>query len=74
MVNSVNGHSGTQRIADRLTISLGAGQKAALQAMAEANHTSLAFVLRYALEKFINDNKTRQLPIVFPAGDEETDR
>jgi predicted transcriptional regulator len=74
MVKSVVGQRGAQRAADRLTISLGKGQKAALQAVAEANHTSLSFVLRHALEKFINENKNRQLPIVFPLGEEEIGR
>jgi hypothetical protein len=55
-----------KKISDRLTISLGPGQREALQAIAETNRTSLAFVLRYALERFIAENQDKQLPLAFP--------
>jgi hypothetical protein len=55
-----------KKASDRLTISLGPGQRGALQAIADTNRTSLAFVLRYALEKFIAENKDKQLPLAFP--------
>jgi hypothetical protein len=56
-----------RRIASRLTISLGKGQRELLQEIAEKNHTSLAYVLRYALEKFAAENKDARLPLEFPS-------
>jgi hypothetical protein len=51
---------------DRLTISLGKGQRDLLEAIADKNHASLAYILRYALERFAVDNKDKQLPLEFP--------
>ena len=51
---------------ERLTISFRAGQRKALQVIADENHTSLAFVIRYALDNFIIQNKERQLKLNFP--------
>lgn len=45
----------------RLTISLGEGQRRDLEAIAETNHTSLAFVIRHALNHFILEHKDKQL-------------
>ena len=45
----------------RLTITLGQGQREALQAIADRNHTTLAFVVRYALDRFIEEHRQKQL-------------
>jgi predicted DNA-binding protein len=45
----------------RLTITLGEGQREALTAMADRNHTTLAFIVRYALERFIEEQRQKQL-------------
>jgi len=44
----------------RLTITLGQGQREALQVIADRNHTKLAFIVRYALDRFIEDQRQRQ--------------
>ena len=51
---------------DRLTITLKAGQRELLESIAEKNGTSLAYILRYALEKFAEENKDKQLQLTFP--------
>jgi hypothetical protein len=50
----------------RLTTSLAAGQRQALLAIAKKNHTSIAFVVRYALADFINRHQDQQLSLSFP--------
>jgi hypothetical protein len=45
----------------RLTITLGQGQREALQAIADRNHTKLAFLVRYALYRFIEEQHQKQL-------------
>ena len=45
----------------RLTITLGQGQREALQAIADRNHTKLAFIVRYALDRFIEEQRQKQL-------------
>ena len=45
----------------RLTITLGQGQREALQVIADRNHTKLAFIVRYALDRFIDDQRQKQL-------------
>ncbi len=52
--------------AERLTISLGAGQRRELEAIAKANHTSLAFVIRHALNYFVAQHKDKQLRLDLP--------
>lgn len=47
----------------RLTITLGQGQREALQAIADRNHTTLAFLVRYALDRFIEEHCQKQLRI-----------
>lgn len=44
----------------RLTITLGQGQREALQAIADRNHTTLAFLIRYALDRFIEEHRQKQ--------------
>lgn len=56
-----------RRASDRLTISLGEGQRELLETIADKNQRSLAYILRYALEKFAVDNKDKQLPLEFPS-------
>jgi len=50
----------------RLTISLGKTQRQELEAIAQTNHSSLAFVIRHALNHFIVENKDKQLRLNFP--------
>ena len=45
----------------RLTITLGEGQREALVAIADRNHTTLAFIVRYALDRLIEEQRKRQL-------------
>jgi hypothetical protein len=56
-----------RRPSDRLTISLGEGQRELLETIADKNQRSLAYILRFALEKFAADNKDKQLPLEFPS-------
>lgn len=51
---------------ERLTITLGTGQRSALEAIASENNTTLAFVIRYALRRFIEDHGQSQLTLEFP--------
>ncbi len=44
----------------RLTITLGKGQREALEAIANRNHTNLAFLVRYALDRFIEEQQKKQ--------------
>lgn len=57
------------RTADRLTVSLAPGQREALTAIAERNNTTLAFVVRYAIARFVEENRDRQLRLQFPRED-----
>lgn len=45
----------------RLTITLGQGQREVLQAIAARNHTTLAFLIRYALDRFIEEHRQKRL-------------
>jgi predicted DNA-binding protein len=45
----------------RLTITLGQGQREALQAIANRNHTTQAFLVRYAIDRFIEEIRQKQL-------------
>jgi hypothetical protein len=51
---------------DRLTVSLAPGQREALTAIARHNNTTLAFVVRYAIAKFVEASRDRQLQLEFP--------
>lgn len=44
----------------RLTITLGQGQREALEAIAKRNRTTRAFIIRYALDCFIEERRQRQ--------------
>lgn len=48
---------------DRLTVSLGEGQKSKLEALADANGVPLAFVVRYALDEFLERRREHQLQL-----------
>ena len=50
----------------RLSVTLTAAQRKALQAIADRNHTSVTYVIRYALDGFIKDAKDKQLRLRFP--------
>ena len=51
---------------ERLTISLGEGQRKELETIAYTNHSSLAFVIRHALNHFIVEHKDKQLRLDIP--------
>jgi hypothetical protein len=52
--------------ADRLTVSLGPGQRKVLENIADLNGVKLAYVVRYALTYFINENREKQFTLRFP--------
>ena len=56
----------------RLTITLGPGQRAALEEIASRNDATLAFVVRYALRRFIEESGQGRLPLEFPSALAET--
>ena len=56
----------TKEKASRLTITLAPGQRTALEQIAELNHATYAYVVRYAISKFIEENREKQLPLSFP--------
>jgi len=43
----------------RLTITLGQGQHKALETIAQRNHATRAFIIRYALERFISEHQKK---------------
>jgi hypothetical protein len=45
----------------RLTVTLGRGQKETLQAIADRNNTTLSFLIRHALDRFIVEHQQEQL-------------
>ncbi len=51
----------------RLTITLGLGQREVLEEIARRNGTTLAFVVRYAISRFIEERGQNRLPLVFPS-------
>lgn len=51
----------------RLTITLGPGQRAALEEIASRNDATLAFVVRYALRRFIEESGQGRLLLEFPS-------
>ncbi len=51
---------------DRLTISLAPGHREVLSSIAERNNSTLAFVVRYAINWFIREHKDSQLKLEFP--------
>lgn len=48
---------------DRLTVSLGPGQRDALETIAARSQVKLAFAVRFALSEFIDKYEDRQLPL-----------
>lgn len=55
---------------DRLTVSLGPGQRKMLENIAELNGVKLAYVVRYALSHFIDEKRDKQISLRFPEGSE----
>jgi hypothetical protein len=53
--------------ADRVTVSLGRGQRKTLETIARMNGLKLAHVVRYALQFFIEEHGDKQIPLRFPA-------
>jgi hypothetical protein len=58
---------------DRLTVSLGPGQRKILEDIAKLNDTTLAHVVRYALSHFIKENRDKQIPLRFPKAGESAE-
>lgn len=56
---------------DRVTVTLAPGQRAVLERIATENGTTLAFVMRYALKRFIQESERGQFELKFPV-DRET--
>ncbi len=52
----------------RITVTLGPGQREALEAIAKHNGATLAYVIRYALKEFTTRHRDDQLPLPFPDG------
>lgn len=50
-------------LADRITISLGPGQRKSLEEIAQSNNAPISFIVRYALNEFLNKYKGKQLPL-----------
>jgi len=50
-------------MADRITISLAPGQRATLEEIAENNSATISFIVRYALNEFLDKYKSKQLPL-----------
>lgn len=59
---------GTAGDRERLTITLGLGQRETLEAVAQRNNTTLAYVVRFALDQFIEEHGQGRLPLRFPDG------
>lgn len=52
-------------LADRITISLAYGQREALEEIAARNNATISFVVRYALNEFLEKHEGKQLPLSF---------
>ena len=52
-----------KNMADRITISLAPGQRDTLEEIAENNSATISFVVRYALNEFLDKYKGKQLPL-----------
>jgi len=50
----------------RLTVTLAPGQREVLEKIAAHNGTTYAHVVRYAIKKFISENRSGQLDLDFP--------
>jgi hypothetical protein len=51
---------------DRLTVTLAPGQRVVLESIAERNHATLAFVVRFALDRFVRESRGKQLQLDLP--------
>jgi hypothetical protein len=54
---------------ERITVSLARGQKDALEEIAEVNRTTVAFVVRYIVARYLEDQNRGQLELSFPKRD-----
>jgi len=52
-----------KNMADRITISLAPGQRETLEEIAENNSATISFVVRYALNEFLDKYKGKQLSL-----------
>jgi len=50
---------------DRITISLALGQREALEKIAEQNGAAISYVVRYAINEFLEKLEGKQLPLTF---------
>lgn len=55
----------SSRCEHRLTISLTSDQRNILETIADANRTSLAFIVRFALEEFTTRHQDKAVPFSF---------
>jgi precorrin-4 methylase len=51
---------------DRLTVTLASGQRQVLKSIAKANDTTLAFVVRHAIRKLVEESKRGHLNMTVP--------
>ena len=64
----------SSEIQERLTVTLGPGQREALEAIAAGNDAGLAFVVRRAIREFIENHCEGELPLSFPASRQKGDK
>ena len=50
---------------DRISISLAHGQREALEEIAVRNNATMSFIVRYALNEFLERHEGKQLPLSF---------
>lgn len=50
----------------RLSITLGRGQGQVLKVIARKNRSSVAYVVRRALDEFIEEHRNHRVPMAFP--------
>jgi hypothetical protein len=55
-----------ERQGDRVTVTLSPGQKTQLEAIADLNATTVAFLVRHAVARFLASGETAQLKLRFP--------
>jgi hypothetical protein len=62
----MNNESSESASVDRLTVSLGRGQRKNLEEIADLNDMKLAQIVRCALSQFISENHGKRISLRFP--------